>query len=131
MLALAGYMAADRYGIPGWVHPGGYPYLRTKREGGKSRLRKEDLRARLDQGTFALAFAQCDANAIRAVVQGVLADFSSSAAAPHGDTATFSAGIAAGPEDGDDAEALVCAAFERMVEAKVAGRDRVVSGGEP
>ncbi len=97
----------------------------------ESRLRAEDLRARLDQGTFALAFAQCDAGAIRAVIQGVLADFSSSAASPHGDTATFSAGIAAGPEDGDDAETLVCTAFERMVEAKVAGRDRVVSGGEP
>ncbi len=91
----------------------------------ESRLRAEDLRARLGQGTFALAFSECEVGAIQAVVQGVLAGFSSSGAAP-----TFSAGLAVVPDDAEDLQAVICRAFERMVEAKVSGRDRVVGGGE-
>lgn len=96
----------------------------------ESRLRAEDLRARLVHGTFAVAFSGGRIGAIQAAVQGVLADFSSGATSVRGDPPpTFSAGLATAPDDADDTDALVCRAFERLTEAKTGGRNRVVSGG--
>ncbi len=96
----------------------------------RSRLREEDLAARWGGEEFALALPHTDARAAHHVVSEVLEQLSATQfvddlGQPF--RATFSAGIAAYPLDGDSAESLFAAADARLYDAKHRGRARVTT----
>lgn len=94
----------------------------------RSRLREEDLAARWGGEEFAVALPHTEAGAALHVISDVLAQLSTT---PFVDdvgrafSATFSAGIAAYPADGDSVETLLAAADARLYDAKREGRARV------
>jgi diguanylate cyclase (GGDEF)-like protein len=93
-----------------------------------ARFRPEDLRGRWGGEEFVLAFPGEGAATAAAVLERVRLEFG---ALPFEGPAgafrmTFSGGVAAFPDEGDSAEALLRAADDRLFEAKRAGRDRVV-----
>lgn len=96
----------------------------------RSRLREEDIAARWGGEEFAIALPHTDAAAAHHVVSDLLTHLTAIRFVGDSETpfhATFSAGIASYPRDGDSLEALLAVADRRLYDAKHAGRARVSS----
>jgi diguanylate cyclase (GGDEF)-like protein len=93
------------------------------------RFRSEDLRGRWGGDEFIVAFGGETAETINGVMSRLLSEFSQVSFQGEDGipfTATFSAGVASYPGDGETVEALLKAADRRLYLAKAAGRERVV-----
>lgn len=97
-------------------------------------VRRTDLVGRWGGEEFTLVFPSegPDATAVyverlRTTLAGTVIELPSGAHV----TLTLSAGVAFSPQDGTDAAALIRVADARLLEAKRAGRNRVVLAGEP
>ncbi len=116
----------DRYG-----HPTGDRVLKAVGELLQERFRIEDLRARWGGEEFAVVLVDDDAAAARQALDRVRREFSNIPfCADDGRTfyVTFSAGIAEFGADGTDADGLLTAADTRLLRAKRAGRDTILTG---
>jgi diguanylate cyclase (GGDEF)-like protein len=95
----------------------------------RERLRKSDTLCRFGGEEFLLLLDPCEEPALRRLLEDLLARFrglafAGPAGAFHG--CTFSAGIAARGPDGEDFDAMVRTADQRMYRAKTTGRARVL-----
>lgn len=97
-------------------------------------VRRTDLIGRWGGEEFTLVFpsegpdaAAVHVERLRATLAGRVIELPSGAEV----TLTLSAGVAFSPQDGTDASALIRVADARLLEAKRAGRNRVVLEGEP
>jgi diguanylate cyclase (GGDEF)-like protein len=97
------------------------------------RFRAEDLRARWGGEEFALAFFEEDSATVGRMLERTLEELQAiEFRSDHGEAfhVSFSAGVAAWPEEADGIQALVGRADRRLYEAKAAGRMRVKWGGQ-
>lgn len=100
----------------------------------KAKLRPEDIRGRWGGEEFCIAFPRSGAPAALAVLERLLADFRATEfAAEDGQSfmASFSAGLAEFPQDHREIRELMSMADERLYQAKVRGRSRVIAPPSP
>lgn len=96
----------------------------------RRKFRLEDLRGRWGGEEFVLAFTGQTVDFGRAVAERLLGEFSRMAFALEDGSefsATFTAGVAAFPHDGESLDLLVKCADQRLYRGKEEGRGRVVS----
>ncbi len=94
----------------------------------RSRFRVIDIRGRLGGEEFGVVFPGESKQSTLLAMRRLLAEFSATvfnADQTTGITASFSAGIAEFPGDGDSIESLLKAADQRLMRAKQAGRHRI------
>ncbi len=97
----------------------------------QTRLRPQDLRARWGGEEFCVAFEGESARSAGAYIERLLAEFMGQGCVNEpGERfeVSFSAGVAALPNDGNSIETLIQRADARLYEAKRGGRARVVCG---
>ena len=98
----------------------------------RRRFRSEDLRCRWGGEEFMLAFPGQDSALARSALNRVLKEFAEMGIhSPDGErfSVTFSAGVAAYPDDGASAQALIRRADKRLYRAKEGGRNQVIGPG--
>jgi diguanylate cyclase (GGDEF)-like protein len=115
-------------------HPAGDEVLRALGELLRRNLRKVDVAARYGGEEFALILVETNgpnacvvAEKLRRLVEEYEFPFREN---QPGGRITISAGVAAYPDDGTSAEALISAADTYLYQAKQRGRNRVVARGE-
>ena len=115
-------------------HPAGDEVLRTIGEILKRNVRKIDVAARYGGEEFALILVETNGSNARLVAEKLRRlveeyPFPHAEEQPNG-RLTISAGVAAYPEDGRDAESLIASADRYLYRAKELGRNRVVARGD-
>ncbi len=116
----------DRHG-----HPTGDRVLQRIGRLLRDRFRIEDLRARWGGEEFAVVLVDEETATARKALDRVRREFGDADfEAPDGTSfqVTFSAGLAEFPTDGYDAESLLATADDRLLRAKKAGRNTIVTG---
>lgn len=128
LLDLDGFKSInDRHG-----HAAGDDVLATVGRLLTTRLRIEDLRARWGGEEFALVFGNESLQAAASVLDRLRVELGGVTFKDGGGTlfsATFSAGVASYPQDGETLEVLLAVADARLYAAKRSGRDRVAVVG--
>ncbi|CAN5891256.1 hypothetical protein BH11GEM2_BH11GEM2_00650 [soil metagenome] len=118
-----------------WGHDAGDMVLRSVADALRAAVRRTDSVARYGGEEFAFLFPETDVDEALQMMERLRDNIRASAVRIRGDDqtvgTTFSGGIASTSGDGETLELLMRQADARLLAAKAAGRDRIVTSGAP